>query len=606
MTASSSSKGLLLAGILSESTRTLRRVVLLLHPYRWRVAMSLLCMTIACLGVLAIPLVLNASLGSAISAGKMALSIWTCLWMLGGFLVLAVSVYASSVLLYEVAHELTARLRSQYVDHLLRVPLEYHRNTPAGELIERLTGSVADIEWFIKFSLGSFLGVVLLMAGGTVMLFVVNWKLALLVTCATPFIALSLRFLDQQARELHQKRNAASEGLIGCVYELFAGLEVVKAFTGERHARRKFDDRLGRLLAVQKREAWISSLMEPMIITTAAITFMLVMLYGGNLIAARELAPEALITFLVYLAFVLPNARNLALQMARWRHLGVALERLDGTFALPCETDAPGAVELPSSVRGEIEFREVTYRYTDRELALDRVSFKIAPGEHVGVVGESGTGKTTLFNLLLRFYQPQHGSVRIDGIDTQHVTLASLRATIGFVPQDILLFDDSILENVRHGRPGATDSEVRAACKAAQTAEFIDALPAGYQTIAGARGLKLSGGQRQRLAIARALLKDAPILLLDEATSSLDARTERQLREAIDTAITDRTTIIIAHRLATVVHLPRILFLSGSRILDDGTHEELLDRCAAYRTFVTTQLLQDEPGAPREAATVAV
>jgi ATP-binding cassette, subfamily B, bacterial len=317
---------------------------------------------------------------------------------------------------------------------------------------------------------------------------------------------------------------------------------------------------------------------------------MVVLFYGGNLIARRELTPEGLITFLIYLVFVIPNARNLALQLARWRHLRVALERLDETAATPTQDDEKSGRELKEPVRGAIEFSDVSYRYTDRESVMDQVSFRIAPGERVAVVGESGTGKSTLFNLLLRFYDAQSGSVQIDGTDIRSIKLASLRHAIALVPQDTVLFDDTIAENVRYGRPNATDAEIRTACAAAQIAEFIESLPAGYRTMVGARGLKLSGGQRQRLALARALLKSAPILLLDEATSSVDAQTERQLRDAMDKAMEGRTTIVIAHRLATVIHLPRILMLCDGRILDDGSHDELMERCPSYRALVQTQL----------------
>ena len=572
---------------------TLARLITLLRPDRWKIGWALLGMVIASCGFLALPIVVQQSLGAAITQGKLPLTLHLCWVMLGSVLVLAISAYVSFVLLFDVAHELTARLRCQYVDQILRVPVAYHRDTSAGEVINRLVGSIADVEWFIKFSLGSLLGVILLMVGGTIGMLVISWKLALLVTCATAPISLGLRYLDRRAGELHRKRSRTLEWLIGYLHELILGIEVVKAFNAESREGRQFADRQARLLGVQRKESFVNALMEPILITAAAVTFMVVLFYGGNLLATRELTPEQLITFLIYLMFVLPNTRNLGLQLARWRQLRVALDRLEETWAITREHDSAQAVPLPEPVRGAVEFCHVAYRYANRELVMDDASFRIAPGECVGVVGESGAGKTTLFNLLLRFYQPQQGSVRVDGMDVAHLTLTSLRGAIAYVPQDTLLFDDTIMEDVRYGRPQASDDEVRTVCRAAQTAEFIETLPDGYRTIVGSRGLKLSGGQRQRLAIARALLKNAPILLLDEATSSLDAQTERQLRDALNIAAQGRTTLIIAHRLATVIHLPRILVLSGGRILEDGTHEELLQRCAAYRTFVATQLIHD-------------
>ncbi|HMD13781.1 MAG TPA: ATP-binding cassette domain-containing protein, partial [Bacteroidota bacterium] len=261
---------------------------------------------------------------------------------------------------------------------------------------------------------------------------------------------------------------------------------------------------------------------------------------------------------------------------------------------LDLESDEPGAQDLVRHQHQSIEIRHVTFRYPDRDAALDDVSLMIPAKECVGIVGASGSGKTTLFNLLLHFDTPQQGNILIGGIDIQHVTLTSLRNMIAIVPQDIVLFDDTILENVRYGKPDAGDEEVYAACRLSQTDGFIGHLPQQYKTIVGERGVKLSGGERQRIAIARALLKDAPILLLDEATSSLDAQLEFQLQFALDWAVQGRTTIIIAHRLATVIHLPRIVVFHQGKILDDGTHEELLDRCEHYRNLVSNQLISSE------------
>jgi ATP-binding cassette subfamily B protein len=238
-----------------------------------------------------------------------------------------------------------------------------------------------------------------------------------------------------------------------------------------------------------------------------------------------------------------------------------------------------------------MEFIHVTHDYPGRSHALDDVSFTIEPLEHVGIVGASGAGKSTVFSLLLRFYQPASGSIEIDGIDLRNLTAGSLRDAIALVPQDIVLFDDTVLNNVRYGRWNATDDEVRTACRAAQADEFIEDMAQGYHTHIGERGARLSGGQRQRLAIARALLKNAPILLLDEATSSLDTLTEHHLHTAMKAAMEGRTTIIIAHRLATVVHLDRLIVLDQGRLVDEGAHNELLLRCEQYRNLVSRQLI---------------
>lgn len=576
----------------SPGPRSLVRLTRLLRPYRSAVLLSFAAMIFACLGFLALPLLAKQVLSEAIHLRKMAVSPGLGLLVVAGFLVLAGSGYLSSILLFRVAHELTARLRLEYVEHLLNAPVAYHRDASTGETIQRLTASIADIEWFVKYSLGSLLGVVILMSGGAAMLFLLNWKLAVFSALAAPVIALGLRWIDRRARDIHRRRLVEQDRLIARLHGLLAGIDVVKAFNAAPREVIDFENHQKRLLEVQRDESRVSSLMEPLLITLAALTFIFVLFYGGGLIASGDLAPEELITFLIYLVFVIPNARNLALQVARWRHVNVALDRLDEAAAITPERDIPGAAPLATPVRGEIEFEGVTHSYPQRGFVIKNLSFRVAPGERVGIVGESGTGKSTLFGLLLRFYLQDHGTIRIDSCDTRHATLRSLRDATAVVPQDIVLFEGSVIENVRYGNPAASEEQVRAACKAARVDAFITSLPEGYHTQVGERGLKFSGGERQRLSIARALLKEAPILLMDEATSSLDARTEHDLRLAVEEVMRGRTTLIIAHRLATVVDLPRILVLDRGSIVDQGTHDELLNRCADYRTFVATQLVR--------------
>lgn len=579
-----------------ESREGIARVVHLLAPYRVKIFWSLAAMTFTCLGLLGLPLLVRDALHRAIHLHAMNASAGFGLALVAGFLALAVAGYVSSVLLFQVAHELTARLRCDYVRHLLRVPVGYHRDAATGRIMERLSGSLYEVDWFVKRGFGGLLGVVILMGGGTVMLFYLNWKLALFGAFIAPLMALCLRFINGRSRNLQRQRMNAMESLVATLHGLLGGIEVVKAFNGESREERRFEERQTHLLSVQRVEALVTALMEPLLVMMASMNFLIVFFYGSHLIAIGELTPEELITFLIYLVFLIPNARNLAMQVAQWRHLNVALDRLEETAAILPELDAPEALPLVRPVRGDVEFVHVSYAYREREQVLSDLSFRVPAGERVGIVGESGAGKSTLFNLLVRFYAADEGTILVDGRDVQSITLQSLRDAIAVVPQDTILFDDTILENVRYGDPDAGDAAVKAACEAARATAFIESLPDGYLTQVGERGLKLSGGQRQRLAIARAFLKDSPILLMDEATSSLDASTERELRVAMEELMQNRTTLVIAHRLSTVTHLPRILMVSNGRILDEGSHEKLLERCLPYRTFVSTQLIrQEEP-----------
>jgi len=308
----------------------------------------------------------------------------------------------------------------------------------------------------------------------------------------------------------------------------------------------------------------------------------------------------------MYLMLLMPQTRVIGSIVNRWQQVRIGLNRLDDILELVPERDHEDARTLPVPVEGRIELRDVSMSYDNREPALRNVSFSLGRGERVGLVGESGAGKTTLFNLLLRFYEPDSGVITIDGIDVRSVQLASLRSALALVPQDTTLFDDTIAENVRYARASATDAEVEEACHLAQISDFVESLPDGYQTVLSDRGMNLSGGQRQRLAIARALLKKAPILLMDEPTSSLDAQTEEHLRRAMEVAMEGRTTLIIAHRLATVAHLPRIIVLSRGRILADGSHQELLETCPLYAEIVATQMMSQSPAAESAAQSETV
>lgn len=570
---------------------TFRRLTVLLRPHLGRYLGAWFCAAITCGGVLILPLAVKALLAEVIAHGDIEASPQTWVLIGIGVLLLVVSSYTAWLLFFDVTQRVTTTLRAQYLEHLLGVPLPIHRQQRGGDLLDRLTVSIADIALFLRYSPMNLATGIAILIGGPVILFYLHWKLSMVLVILVAACASVLALVSRRLRHSERASAAASGALTAHLQELLLGMDLVQAFNAQRHERNRFARQEDHLHIIQRRAARFAASLEPLVITVVSFTFLLLLGFGGRWIALGELTLDTLVMFLAYVAIAASQIRPLSRQYLRWQQLGTALHRLDDTLALPRETDSPGAKPLPTPVRGEIQFDGVSYTYPNRESALDRVSLTINPGECVGIVGESGAGKTTIFHLLLRFDQPQRGVIRVDGLDIQHTTAASLRAASAVVPQDGFLFNLSILENVRYGRPAATDAEVRAACRAAQADAFIATLAQGYGTIVGERGLQLSAGQRQRLAIARALLKDAPILLLDEATSALDAATERELRETMDTAMQGRTTLIIAHRLATVIHLPRLLVLHRGRLIADGSHEELLAGCPQYKALVSTQLV---------------
>jgi ATP-binding cassette subfamily B protein len=415
-----------------------------------------------------------------------------------------------------------------------------------------------------------------------------SWRLALVTALIAPVTVAVLRLIEREGRRLLRLGRMEAEKMAGILQSMILGLDVIKAFTAERREAQRFQRQQDRLLAVQRRESYVASLVEPVLIAAGAATFMFVVFFAGRFIAEGTMTAAEFITFLVYMMFVLPNVRTLGLQLARWRHVKVALEFLDDASRMEPESDPPGCMALDKSARGTLEFRAVHYHHAGRQAGLRGVSFRLEPGEQVGIVGASGAGKSTILHLLLRFYDPSGGSILIGGQDIARCARSSVRDAVSYVPQDVLLFDGTILDNLRLGRPDASEEEIREACRAAQALAFFEELPDGLLTPTGDRGLKLSSGQRQRLAIARALMKQAPLLLLDEATSALDPATEVMFGAALRRLAGDRTMLIVAHRLSTVAGLPRIIFLHEGVVAGDGSHAELAAGSAAYREVTGT------------------
>lgn len=562
--------------------QSLGRLFRLLEPHRRAVSVALACMALASAGLLGLPLLLRGMLeGAALERAPEWWQVALMVMLLGA---LAVSACLSSFLLHETARKVCARLRSEYVSRWLRSSMGAHRGMPAGEIAERLKTSVADIDWFIKGSLGNLLGLALVMSGGGAMLFWISWRLAIVILVVAPVVVLVLRLIEREGRRLLRLGRIASEKMAGSVQGMVLGLDAIKSFNAEAVALRRFESKQAELLGVQKKESFVSSLLEPVLIFAGAATFLMVVFLAGRLIAAGSMDLPEFITFLVYLMFVLPNLRNLGMQIARWRHVKTAMDFLDDAEHLPAERDNGTFRLVPQP--GRIEFRDVSFHHAGRGSGLEGVAFVVAPGEHIAVVGESGAGKSTLLSLLLRFNEPQDGAIFYGARDIARCTLASVREVFAYVPQDVVLFDGTVAENLRFGRPSATAAEMEAACRAAQIWDFIEALPTKLDTPVGDRGLRMSAGQRQRLAVARALLKESPVLLLDEATSSLDARTELSVGHSLRQALAGRTGLVVAHRLSTIAALPRVLFLHRGRIAGDGCHADLMAQSAEYRRVI--------------------
>jgi ATP-binding cassette subfamily B protein len=451
----------------------------------------------------------------------------------------------------------------------------------------------------IGYGLSMFLRNALMMGGAAAMLFVTSWKLALLVLVGVPATLLPILLLGRRVRRLSRSNQDRVAEVSAYIDEAVHEIRTVQAYVHEdadrasfgRHAEAAYRAGVARV----RQKAWLVA--SVMLIAFSAVG--IIMWIGGHDVFAGRMTPGELSAFVFYAAMVAAGAGTVAEVWGELQRAAGAAERLMDLLDTAARIVAPRDPVVPRAGAGgkAIEFDQTDFAYPGRPevKALARFRLRVAPGERVALVGPSGAGKSTVFALLLRFYDPQRGAVRIDGIDLRDMDPRAARGLVAVVPQDPVIFAASVLDNVRYGRPGASREEVLAACERAFALEFIERLPQGLDTVLGERGVTLSGGQRQRLSIARALLADRPILLLDEATSSLDAASELMVQRALEALEEGRTTLAIAHRLATVQHAERIVVMDGGTIVAEGRHAELVREDGLYARLAALQFLGDAP-----------
>ncbi len=467
-------------------------------------------------------------------------------------------------------------LRMTIVRHLQTLSLSFFHRRKTGELMSHVTSDATVVHGVVTQTIIAVLGQVLQLVGGLAVIFVMNWKLALLTLVVAPPIGILGQRMGNRIRTISRQAQDAQGEAVGVLQEAIAEMRIVQAFTREDYEAERFHEKLAFTFGKSIERARVGATMFPLIGFLAFASSIVVLWYGGHQVAAGEATAGQLVAFLLYMGMVSGPVGGLA---GQWAQIQEAFGAADRLFALldtqPEVEDRPGAIALPP-VAGAIRFERVGFRYGDGPPVLHDVDVTIAAGRTTALVGPSGAGKTTLVNLVGRFFDPVSGRVTVDGHDLRDVTLRSLREQIAVVPQEPILFAASVRENIRYGRLEASDADLAAAAEAANATQFVAKLTSGLDTIVGERGVRLSVGQRQRIAIARAVLRDAPILLLDEATSSLDNESEYLVQQALDRLMRGRTTIVIAHRLSTVERADRILVLDRGGIAEEGTHAELL------------------------------
>lgn len=592
----------------ARSVRPLRALLPFLAPYRGRIALALLFLLLAALATLAVPLALR----SLIDQGLMAASPGDRAMALRGhfgalFAVGAALGIFSAARFYCVTwlgERITADLRSAVYAHVLRQSPEFFETTRSGEVLSRLTTDTTLVQTVIGSSFSMGLRNSVMALGALVMLVVTHplvmaQVLGILVLVVLPAVAAGRRV--RKLSRASQDRVADTSAIAA---EVLAAMPVVQSHTAEARESQRYTAASERAFAAALGRTRLRSGMVAFLITATFGALLWGLYQGTQSVIRGEISAGHLGQTIVFVLLLVGSVAVLAEVWGDLLRAAGATERLMELLdARSPVQDPPQARSLPQ-VGAErvpvVAFDRVRFHYPSRPLtpALDGVSFEVRAGETVALVGPSGAGKSTVFQLLLRFYDAQAGEVRLCGVPVAQLGLEALRERIGLVPQDSVIFSASAADNIRYGRPDASDDEVHAAARAAHADAFLRALPEGYASFLGERGVRLSGGQRQRLAIARAILKNAPLLLLDEATSALDSESERAVQDALDAAMQGRTTLVIAHRLATVVHADRILVMDQGRIVDQGRHAELLQRCELYQRLAAAQF-DTSPVAPR-------
>ena len=503
--------------------------------------------------------------------------------------------YISGYLMTDVGQRIVRDIRDRLFRHILGQSAAFFSVHTSGRLLSRITNDVAQVQRAVSETIGDLLRESFALLFFAAALFYYDWRLALVCLTGAPLIVYPLVRLGQRVRRTTRRSQEALEQMSHVSAEAFTGHRIVKAFGAEDRETAKFEQASNHYYRTSIKVSSALSTLPPLMEFIGGIAFVTALWYGSEAIKAGRLTTGEFVAFITALFMMYGPAKKLSRVNADLQQAQAAGERIFEMLETHSEvTEAPAAIPLPRFVRA-VEFRNVCFSYAGAEDATLRgVTFTVTAGQTLAIVGRSGAGKTTLVNLIPRFYDVTGGVITIDGHDVREVTLESLRAQIGIVTQETVLFDDSVAANIAFGRPTATQEEIERAARAAHAHDFIVTLDRGYDTLIGERGQRLSGGQRQRLAIARALLRDSPILILDEATSSLDTESEMLVQAALANLMMNRTSFVIAHRLSTVRRADAIVVLEQGVVVETGTHDELMARGGVYKRLYDLQLF-DEP-----------
>ena len=570
------------------------RALKYVKPYLFRGLCAAICTVIAAGGTAYLPWIIKDMVDQVLKEKNTDMLNWIVVSIIVVFIIRGIAFYGQSYLMNYVGQRVIIDIRKAVFEKLQRLSLSFYDKNKTGTIMSYVTNDVNALQAAMVENVVEMVTESVILIASIVMMIYLDWRLFLVTFSTFPVVLLFIDQFGKRIRKAGSRIQEATADITSVLQETVSSARVIKSFVREEYEINRFDQENIKNFRANMKYAQLSATLTPTIEFVAAVGVTIILWYGGNSVIEGTITAGSLVAFLTYAVNISNPIKRLSRVIGNIQKALAAAQRVFDVLDLP-ETihNAPDAKALPM-VKGNVRFNNVSFSYNPGEQVLNNVSFDVKPGEMIAFVGPSGAGKSTVASLLPRFYDVTDGSITIDGEDIRRVTLQSLREQVGIVPQETVLFNGSVYDNILYGRLDATKEEVEAAAKAANAHNFITELPQGYQTMLGDRGVNISGGQRQRISIARAILKNPQILILDEATSALDTESERVVQEALDRLMIGRTSFVIAHRLSTIKNADKIMVLEKGCLVEQGTHDELMAKDGLYAHLYKIQYRSKE------------